>query len=60
MKTCFRISLEEKKNEITGLYPEYLTQEITQVIMIKLIINTTTQIRDKTTNETQYQIEFER
>ena len=59
-KTCFHICLEEKKNETVGLFPTFLAQGITRdTSWYKLIINTITKIRDKATNATQDQIEFE-
>ena len=53
------VCLGEKKNETVGLFPTFLAQGITQDTWYKLIINTITHIRDKTTNATQDQIEFE-
>ena len=58
-ETCFDICLEEKKNETVGLIPTFLAQEITRDAWYKMIAKTITQIRDKTTNSTQDQIEFE-
>ena len=57
---CFHICLEENKNETVGLFSTFLAQGITgDTYWYKLIINTITQIRDKTTNTTEDQIEFE-
>ena len=53
------ICLGERKNETVGLFPTFLAQEITRDTWYKLIINAITQIRDKTTNATQDQIECE-
>ena len=52
------ICLGEKQNETVGLFPTFLFQGITRdTKWYKLIINTTTQIRHKTTNATKDQIE---
>ena len=53
-KKCFHVYPEEKKNEAVGLFTTFLAQGITRdKWWYKMIINTITQIPDKTTNAAQ-------
>ena len=59
IKTCFLICLEGKKEWNCWPLPyNFWLKRFRGITIGKKIINTITQIRDKTTNATQDQIEF--